>query len=464
MDIFLIRLLQFMLAIGLLVLLHEGGHFFFAKLFGVRVDKFYLFFDPSIWKWDGSLFKFKPKNSDTQYGVGWLPLGGYCKIAGMIDESFDTEQMKQPEQPWEFRAKPAWQRLLIMIGGVLVNFLLALFIYAMILFHWGDTYIPVKEMTLGMKFNTEAKALGFQDGDILVGTDKGEFKDFSADLYRDLSEAKRVNLIRNGKEMSLDLPGDLNLLNMLKAEPSFVRPLIPAVIDSVMDNSPAAEIGLQKGDKIVAVNGKPVDSYNEFTEQIGVLEDMMTSAKSQADSLKIRTATIVIERAGLVKSSADEQTAEASAVADTATITLTPDLKVGFFVKTLAGIYEPYTREYGFFESIPAGIKYGWNVLAGYVGDMKYVFTADGAKLCGRHEVCLHRRRCQVIGRFRSHRQPLPPCMGLVSLLEDDCLPLNHPRLHEHSAHPRPRWWSCAVLDLRDDHASQALRDLHDPC
>ena len=343
-----------MLAIGLLVLLHEGGHFFFAKLFGVRVDKFYLFFDPSIWKWDGSLFKFKPKNSDTQYGVGWLPLGGYCKIAGMIDESFDTEQI-----------------------------LLALFIYAMILFHWGDTYIPVKEMTLGMKFNTEAKALGFQDGDILVGTDKGEFKDFSADLYRDLSEAKRVDLIRNGKEMSLDLPGDLNLLNMLKAEPSFVRPLIPAVIDSVMDNSPAAEIGLQKGDKIVAVNGKPVDSYNEFTEQIGVLEDMMTSAKSQADSLKIRTATIVIERAGLVKSSADEQTAEASAVADTATITLTPDLKVGFFVKTLAGIYEPYTREYGFFESIPAGIKYGWNVLAGYVGDMKYVFTADGAKSLG---------------------------------------------------------------------------------
>ena len=368
MEIFLIRLLQFMLAIGLLVLLHEGGHFFFAKLFGVRVDKFYLFFDPSIWKWDGSLFKWKPKNSDTQYGVGWLPLGGYCKIAGMIDESFDTEQMKQPEQPWEFRAKPTWQRLLIMIGGVLVNFLLALFIYAMILFHWGDTYIPVKDMTLGMKFNTEAKALGFQDGDILVGTDKGEFKDFSADLYRDLSEAKRVDLIRDGKQMSLNLPGDLNLLNMLKAEPSFVRPLIPAVIDSVMSDSPAAEIGLQKGDKIIALNGKPIDSYNAFTEQIGVLEDMMTAAESQADSLKIRTATIVIEH---------------EAVADTATIMLTPDLKVGFFVKTLAGIYEPYTREYGFFESIPAGIKYGWNVLAGYVGDMKYVFTADGAKSLG---------------------------------------------------------------------------------
>ncbi len=368
MDIFLIRLLQFMLAIGLLVLLHEGGHFFFAKLFGVRVDKFYLFFDPSIWKWDGSLFKWKPKNSETQYGMGWLPLGGYCKIAGMIDESFDTEQMKQPEQPWEFRSKPAWQRLLIMVGGVLVNFLLALFIYSMILFHWGDTYIPVKDMTLGMKFNTEAKALGFQDGDILVGTDKGAFKDFSADLYRDLSEAHRVDIIRDGKAMSLTLPGDLNLLDMLKTEPRFVTPITPAEIDSVITDTPASEIGLRKGDKILAINGKAVDSYNEFTDQIGVLEDMLTTAKTTADSLKIRTVTLVVDKG--------ERT-------DTLCTTLTSDLKVGFFVKSLVGLYEPFTREYGFLESFPAGIKYGWNVLAGYVGDMKYVFTADGAKSLG---------------------------------------------------------------------------------
>ena len=362
-----------MLAIGLLVLLHEGGHFFFAKLFGIRVEKFYLFFDPSIWKWDGSLFKIKPKNSDTQYGVGWLPLGGYCKIAGMIDESFDTEQMKQPEQPWEFRSKPAWQRLLVMIGGVLVNFLLALFIYSMILFYWGDTYIPTKNMTLGMKFNTEAKQYGFKDGDILVGTEKGEFKDFSADMYRDLSEATRADIIRDGKAMSISLPGDINLLGMLKAEPSFVRPLIPAVVDSVMADSPAAKIGLQKGDKIVGINGKPVDSYNEFTDQLGVLEDMMTDAKSQADSLKIRTATIVVSRS--VESGVRSE--------DTLAVTLTPELKLGFFVQTIAGLYKPVTKEYGFFESFPAGIAYGWNVLKGYVGDMKYVFTADGAKSIG---------------------------------------------------------------------------------
>ena len=286
----------------------------------------------------------------------------------MIDESFDTNQMKQPVQSWEFRAKPAWQRLLVMIGGVLVNFLLALFIYSMILFYWGDTYIPVKDMTLGMKFNAEAKALGFQDGDILLGTDKGTFKDFSADLYRDLSEAKRVDLVRDGQQMSLSLPGDINLLSMMKAEPSFVRPLVPAEVDSVMADSPAASMGLQKGDKIIAINDTPIDSYNEFTDQLGILEDMMAAAKTQADSMKVRTATIVYER---------------NEARDTATVTLTSELKLGFFVKSLAGLYEPYTREYGFLESIPAGIKYGWNVLAGYVGDMKYVFTADGAKSIG---------------------------------------------------------------------------------
>ena len=368
MEIFLIRLLQFMLAISLLVLLHEGGHFFFAKLFGVRVDKFYLFFDPSIWKWDGSIFKWKPKKSDTQYGVGWLPLGGYCKIAGMIDESFDTEQMKQPEQPWEFRSKPAWQRLLIMIGGVLVNFLLALFIYSMILFYWGDTYIPVKDMNLGMKFNSEAKALGFKDGDILIGTEKGAFKDFSADLYRDISEAHRVDIVRQGKPMSISLPGDLNLLGMLKADPSFVRPLIPAVVDSVLPESPAATVGLQKGDRIVGINGSPVDSYNEFTDRIARLSDVLAVAKTSEDSMKVRNATIVFARG--------EQT-------DTANVILTPELKLGFLCQTIVGIYKPYTREYSFFESIPAGVKYGWNVLAGYVDDMKYVFTADGAKSLG---------------------------------------------------------------------------------
>ena len=418
-----------MLAISLLVLLHEGGHFFFAKLFGVRVDKFYIFFD-----WKFSLFKFKPKNSDTEYGIGWLPLGGYCKIAGMIDESFDTEQMKQPVQDYEFRSKPAWQRLLIMIGGVLVNFLLALFIYGQILFWWGDTYIPVKDMTMGMKFNQEAKSYGFKDGDILVGTDTKAFKEFSADLYRDISEAKRVDILRDGKPMSISLPGDLNLLNMIKAAPAFVRPLLPARIDSVMAGSPAEKAGLKAGNHILALNGAPVDSYNEFIDLLGRREDLLLTAKTPADSLKARTVTIVFG---------------SDAKADTATVVLTPELKLGFFAPNLTAIYEPVTVEYGFLESIPAGIKYGWHVLASYVDDMKYVFSAEGAKSLGGFGA--------VTGRIRSHWKPVPTHVGLVYVLEDDRLPQHHPRIHEHPAHPRPGRWSCAVPAVRDDYASQTV-------
>ena len=361
MEIFLIRALQFMLAISLLVLIHEGGHFLFAKLFGIRVEKFYLFFDPWF-----HIFEFKPKKSDTAYGVGWLPLGGYCKIAGMIDESFDTEQMKQPVQQWEFRAKPAWQRLFVMIGGVLFNFLLALIIYSMILFTWGESYVPVKNMTHGMKFNSEAKALGFQDGDILVGTENGEFKDFGADLFRAVSEAQRVDIIRGGKPMSITLPGELNLLSMIKNQPPFMRPLLPCVADSVMKGSAADRMGMKKGDRIVALNGKPIDSYNTFTDEIARLGDVLATVEKASDSMKVRKANIVIERPDKSR--------------DTSSVVLSADLKLGFI--TVMN-YKPVTREYGLIESFPAGIKYGVHVLTSYVDDMKYVFTADGAKSLG---------------------------------------------------------------------------------
>ena len=381
MEIFLIKLLQFLLAISLLVLLHEGGHFFFSKLFGVRVEKFYMFFDIGIGKWDGSLFKFKPKKSDTQYGMGWLPLGGYCKISGMIDESFDTEQMKQPVQPWEFRSKPAWQRLLIMIGGVLVNFLLALFIYSMVLYHWGDEYIAVKDMSMGMKFNQEAKSYGFRDGDILVGTENGDFKDFSADLFRDISVAHEARIIRNGKPMTLSLPGDINLLSMLKSVPNFCRPFVPAEIDSILPGSPAEKAGIKKGDKILAVNGVAVDSWNEFTEQTGRLADQMTEAKTTADSLRLRTASIVFSHKA--PSATGNDSLATAFEPDTATIVLTPELQLGVGMSSILNYYEPTKVSYGFLESFPAGIKYGWNVLGGYVGDLKYLFSADGAKSLG---------------------------------------------------------------------------------
>ena len=370
MEIFLIKCLQLILSLSILILLHEGGHFFFSKLFGVRVEKFYLFFDARVWKWDGSIFKFKPKNSDTQYGIGWLPLGGYCKIAGMVDESFDVEQMKQPAQPWEFRTKPAWQRLLIMIGGVLVNFLLALFIYAMVLFTWGDEFISTRNMTMGMKFNQEAKALGFQDHDILLGTEQGEFKEWGADMFRALSEARRADIIRNGKPMSIALPGNLNLLDMIKSTPKFAMPFIPAEVDSVMPGTPAEKAGMRKGDKLLAVGGANIDSWNEFQDQLGRLADMLTEAKTHADSVRIRTTTVVFAHAN-------------SEQADTAHMVLTDDLKMGVGMSSLLNYYQPTRVEYGFLECFPAGVAYGWNMLKGYVGDLKYLFTSDGAKNVG---------------------------------------------------------------------------------
>lgn len=362
-----------MLAISLLVLLHEGGHFFFSKLFGVRVEKFYLFFDPWF-----SLFKFKPKKSDTTYGIGWLPLGGYCKISGMIDESMDTEQMKQPAQPYEFRSKPAWQRLLIMIGGVLVNFLLALFIYAMCLFTWGEDYVRPKDMAQGMLFNKEAKALGFQDHDILVGTNLGEFKDAKADMYRGLANATEVYVIRDGKQLTINTPGDLDLLSMLKNVPMFVQPYVPAVVDSVIPKSAAERMGLQKSDRILSLNGKQIDSFSAFTYEAGRSTDMFTCAQTHA-------AVLTVER-------------QVEGKTDTLTLK-------GQFYAVSAGGFSPFSKgkpmrlvlgympqqpqykvthiDYGFFESFPAGVKYGCKVLSGYVGDMKYLFSAEGAKSLG---------------------------------------------------------------------------------
>lgn len=380
MEIFLIKALQFMLAISLLVLLHEGGHFFFSKLFGVRVEKFYLFFDPWF-----SLFKFKPKKSDTTYGIGWLPLGGYCKISGMIDESMDTEQMKQPAQPYEFRSKPAWQRLLIMIGGVLVNFLLALFIYAMCLFTWGEDYVRPKDMAQGMLFNKEAKALGFQDHDILVGTNLGEFKDAKADMYRGLANATEVYVIRDGKQLTINTPGDLDLLSMLKNVPMFVQPYVPAVVDSVSPKSAAERMGLQKSDRILSLNGKQIDSFSAFTYEAGRSTDMFTCAQTHADTVKALAAVLTVERQ--VEGKTDTLTLKGQFDAMSAG-GFSP-LSKGEPMRLVLGYmpqqpqYKVTHIDYGFFESFPAGVKYGCKVLSGYVGDMKYLFSAEGAKSLG---------------------------------------------------------------------------------
>ncbi|MBR6981520.1 MAG: RIP metalloprotease RseP [Prevotella sp.] len=389
---FFIKLVQFILSISLLVLLHEGGHFFFSKIFGVRVNRFYIFFNPKFHlfstydKWFRKLMKKEPvevpvkiekdeKGNEhkkkeyvgTEYGIGWVPLGGYCDIEGMIDET--TQELDSEPKPWEFRSKPVWQRLLIIVGGVLVNFLLALFIYSMVLFTWGESYIETKNMTQGMQFNDDAKALGFKDGDILLGTDTKTFKEFGIDLYRNLSEAKRVDLMRDGKKMSVDLPGDLNLLNMLKKQPTFVVPFVPCVVDSVLPETPAADINMKKGDKIVSLNGKEINSWNDFTLAISRLNDIVTVKETKEDSLKYRTITLGIKHP--------------SGATQEVTTKLDNNMRLGVIQQSIWSIYKPTEVHYGFFESFPAGIRYGLNILRGYVDDLKYVFTSDGAKSLG---------------------------------------------------------------------------------
>lgn len=366
METFLIKALQLILCFALLIVLHEAGHFFFAKLFKVKVEKFCLFFDPwkswKLFRWHG-----------TDYHIGWIPLGGYVKIAGMIDESMDTEQMKQPVKPWEFRAKPAWQRLLIMIGGVFVNFILALFIYAMILFTWGDTYTPIERMADGFKFNESAKNLGFKDGDIPLRTDEKTFDRFSANVYRDLSQAHRVTVLRDGKEVSFALPGDLNMLEMLQSQPPFIAPLQPSLIDSVAPSGPACKAGIRGGDKLISFNGHNLTTWNEFNLYFSDLHSTIEANKEDGANKKVaelKKVTAIVLHAG-------------ATTPDTLSLTLDAKNMMGIYMHNALQGYPTITRSYGFFESFPAGIAHGWNVLCGYVNDLKYVFTSDGAQSIG---------------------------------------------------------------------------------
>ena len=365
MELFSIRYLQLILCFMLLVVLHEGGHFLFAKIFKVRVEKFCLFFDPWF-----TLFKFKPKKSDTTYALGWLPLGGYVKISGMIDESMDTEQMKQPVKPWEFRAKPAWQRLFIMIGGVLVNFITALVIYAMILFTWGDTYVPLRNMTDGLKYNEMAQSVGFRDGDIPLRTDAVELERMDGDMFRAISEAHSVTVLRDGKEVTFSLPGDLSLLEMLKDQPRFAEVLMPSRIDSVTAGGVADKAGIRAGDELIGYNGKAFRTWNEYAVVRGSIADVLAQG-SAADSMKMRQATLVVRRAE-------------TGATDTLNVMLGKDYMLGIAWNIpTATRYKSVTRTYGFFESFPAGAIHGWKVLTGYVDDLKYIFTSEGAKSVG---------------------------------------------------------------------------------
>lgn len=354
METFLIKAIQLILSLALLVTIHEFGHFLFARIFKIRVEKFYLFFDPWF-----SLFKFKPKNSDTEYGIGWLPLGGYVKISGMIDESMDKEQMAQPARPWEFRSKPAWQRLLVMVAGVLFNFILAIFIYSMILLAWGDTYIPSSTYKDGMAFSKTAKELvGYQDHDIILSIDGKEMHERAGissanNTFMQFVDARKVVVERNGKQITMAVPEDFG--DKVFASEDVVPPFsawISLKVDSVYGS--AKRVGLQKGDSITSLNGVKLNSFI----------DLRAEAGKKANRNKGVPITFI----------RDSRTYSAKVYVDD---------KGTIGIGAVSPIFERRTDEYGFLSSIPAGAVFGVETLKGYVTQIRFIFTKKGAESLG---------------------------------------------------------------------------------
>jgi len=348
METFWIKALQLIVSLSILVIVHEFGHFLFARIFKTRVEKFYLFFNPWF-----SIFKFKPKNSETEYGLGWLPLGGYCKISGMIDESMDKEQMKQPPQPYEFRSKPAGQRLMIMIGGVLFNFILASFIYSMILFAWGDTYLPLKNMKMGLDFSDTYKNIGFQDGDILLRADGVELERLDQRTFLAVTEGKKVIVLRNGMETTLSIPDDM-MRRFMDDRKGFATERYPLVIDKFEKNDSPAASALQSRDSITSIDDVVTPSFYDVREQLASKKDQLVTVGFYRNGVEqcVQLPTDSLGRLGVYPVSPNE-------------------------------IYPTVKIYYNFFQSFPAGIQLGINTLKGYVGGMKYVFTKEGASSLG---------------------------------------------------------------------------------
>ncbi len=404
METFLIKTLQLILSLSILVFLHEFGHFFFARLFKVRVEKFYMFFNPKFslvrakkinGKWQVKFFaknvlgneqpkltpdgqqvmdaKGKPvmeavsienlpdddwrkHPESTEWGIGWLPLGGYCKIAGMIDESMDKTQMEQAPQPWEYRAQSVWKRLPIIIGGVLVNFILAMVIYAGILFTWGKEYLPYENMHYGMQFSTIMLENGFQHGDKVLRVD-GELIEKQADfIEKVLIDGKQhVEVLRDDNQLyNILLPSDFSQQILKSGELNLLTFRYPFVIGDVQAGSPAEYAALQKGDSIVAINGEACSMYQDI---VPVLE---AHAGDTIELSFYRQQEVLTTRLAL------DETA-----------------KLGVLLQPIHYYFDTKKIEYGFFEAIPAGIALGWETLTSYVKQFKIVFTKEGSKQVG---------------------------------------------------------------------------------
>jgi regulator of sigma E protease len=359
MDAFLIKAIQLIAAFAILVIIHEFGHYIFARMFGIKVEKFYLFFDPWF-----SLFKWKPKQKaghdekratwrDTEYGIGWLPLGGYVKIAGMIDESMDKEQLSKPAEPWEFRSKPAYQRLLVMVAGVLMNFILAIVIYSGIAWYWGEKYIEFRDAKEGMEYVDAAKAIGFRDGDIPLLADGKELYASDTSSLMKMVEAKSVTVLRNGTD-SVEIAIPDNFIFRVNDEKGFFNYRMPVVVDKTVNGEPADKAGLLEGDKITTINGTPASSYTDFTRLL---------AENGGKEIEL----------GLVRNGS----------ALTLPITPTEGGKIGIQLRPITEIYPIQVRHYNIFQAIPKGWQMGVDKLTAYVSSMKYVATSEGAKSLG---------------------------------------------------------------------------------
>jgi regulator of sigma E protease len=344
---FFIKAFQLLLSLSILIVLHELGHFIPAKLFGTRVEKFYLFFDVKY-----SLFK--KKIGETVYGIGWLPLGGYVKISGMIDESFDKEQMQKPPQPWEFRSKPAWQRLVIMLGGVTVNLLLGFFIYMMVLFVWGKETLPQENIPLGLEPTALIQEIGFEKGDKILDVD-GKKLDYVLDinkmlLLRPVEKIKVEKL--DGSISEINIPENIGNDIFQSGQINSFIPLFSATIDSILIDSPALYSGMQSGDKIVSINNEIIYDYASF--------------KNWLDNNPVDIIDVVVERDGSNY---------------TLSIDRNDDGTIGV-IKTNRGI-ETINVKLGLVDSIKQGFDYGYWTLYEYVAGFSFIFTKKGAQQLG---------------------------------------------------------------------------------
>jgi len=336
----LVKVVQLIVSLSILVIVHEFGHFILAKLFNTRVEKFYLFFNPGF-----SLFRFR--KGETEYGMGWLPLGGYVKISGMIDESMDKDQMQKPPQPYEFRSKPAWQRLLIMLGGVIMNFLLAVLIYASVLFAWGEQYLPADNARYGIAADSLAERIGFQGGDKIVsveGKSVTRFNEIPKTIL--LEKANQVTVERNGEPRQIYIPD--SLYSKIVNNPGFISLRIPSIIGGFSEDSPARQAGLQPGDRIVKVNGNDV----QFMDQ---LRKVLSDKKNEKIS-------VTVKREGETKSYSLRTTQEGL---------------IGFYAGSLEEHFQLENKRYSFIAAVPAGIDKGIETMSEYLKQLGLIFTPD---------------------------------------------------------------------------------------